>query len=403
MTSLLAFAPSQTLDRAEAAAEFLAARHQECDDQRRLTNDVAAKLREIGVIRMLQPKEFGGMEAHPVEFMRTILEIGSKNAGAGWVAGVVGVHPWQLGQCDPMLQQELWGEDPDVWIASPYAPIGRAKKVDGGYEFTGRWPFSSGTDNCDWVVLGGTIVDENGEPASPPQIRHFVLPRKDYTIHHDSWEVAGLASSGSKDVSVHKAFVPDHRVYDVADFQRGDRARAVEGRDIPLYRVPFSSIFPAAINTATLAMCEGMLASYIAYTKERKFRRPDGVTGEVKADPHHMYVLGEAAADIEAGRTVLLTEWEQIVDAVQKPGSFVSDEMRIRTRRSQVRAVRRAVDAVDRLFAICGGGSLQLTNPIQRFWRDTHAGMVHICNVADPIYQSYGRMTFGLQPHPVGW
>lgn len=392
--------PSVTLDRAEAAADYLAVRHANSDQERKLGDDVAAKLREVGVVRMLQPKEFGGQEAHPVEFMRTVMEIGRNHAGAGWVSGVVGVHPWQIAQCEPQLQAEIWGEDQDVWIASPYAPLGRARRVEGGYSFTGRWPFSSGTDYCDWAILGGTILGADGTPEG---VRHFVLPRSDYTIHHDSWEVAGLASSGSKDVSVDSVFVPDYRVYDADDFQRGKRAQMVEGRDIPLYRVPFSAIFPAAINAATLAMAEGALASYINYTRVRKFRTPDGGVKQTSADPHHLHVLGEAAADIEAGRAVLFSDWERIVDAVEKQGSFVSDEMRIVTRRSQVRAVRRAVDAVDRLFAISGGGSLQLSNPIQRFWRDTHAGMVHICSVADPVYQSYGRITFGQEPLPVGW
>lgn len=398
--NILSIAPSETLDRAEAAADFLAERSMESENQRRIGDEVASKLREIGVVRMLQPQEYGGEEAHPVEFMRTVLEIGSRHSGAGWVAGVVGVHPWQIAQCDPKLQSEIWGSDIDTWVASPYAPLGKARRVEGGYVFNGRWPFSSGTDECDWVILGGTIVGADGRPEG---VRHFVLPRADYTIHHDTWEVAGLAGSGSKDVSVHDAFVPDYRVYSVDAFQRGQRAREVEGRDIPLYRVPFSSIFPAAINTATLAMCEGALASYIEYTRQRKFRTPDGGIKETKADPHHLHVLGEAAADIDAGRTILFSDWERMVDAVAEPGSFVSDEMRIVTRRSQVRAVRRAVDAVDRLFAIAGGGSLQLTNPIQRFWRDTHAGMVHICSVADPVYQSYGRITFGQEPLPVGW
>src|SRR3954453_2037823 len=70
------------------------------------------QLRETGVIRLLQPTEYGGYEAHPVEFFETVLKVGSLCGSAGWVSGVVGIHPWQLGQWDKRLQQELWGEDP---------------------------------------------------------------------------------------------------------------------------------------------------------------------------------------------------------------------------------------------------------------------------------------------------
>jgi 3-hydroxy-9,10-secoandrosta-1,3,5(10)-triene-9,17-dione monooxygenase len=30
--------------------------------------------------------------------------------------------------------------------------------VNGGYQVSGRWPFSSGVDNCDWTMLAVTIL-----------------------------------------------------------------------------------------------------------------------------------------------------------------------------------------------------------------------------------------------------
>ncbi len=36
----------------------------------RLSDGNAKRVRDAGVIRMLQPKEFGGLEAHPREFAR---------------------------------------------------------------------------------------------------------------------------------------------------------------------------------------------------------------------------------------------------------------------------------------------------------------------------------------------
>ena len=52
---------------------------------------------------------------------------------AGWVAGIVGVHPWQLAMADPKVWQEVLGSDSDTWQASPYMPGGGATPVDGGY------------------------------------------------------------------------------------------------------------------------------------------------------------------------------------------------------------------------------------------------------------------------------
>ena len=122
------------------------------------------------------------------------------------------MHPYQLAYADPRVAEEIWADDVDTWIASPYAPQGVAKPVDGGYIFNGRWQFSSGTDHCDWIFLGAMHRRRRrADPMMPPQMLHMILPRKDYEIVEDSWDVVGLRGTGSKDVIVKDAFVPDYR------------------------------------------------------------------------------------------------------------------------------------------------------------------------------------------------
>ena len=103
-------------------------------------------LRASGGTRLLQAKDLGGFEAHPVDFVNWVMEVATHQPSAGWVAGVVGVHPWEISFMDPTLQGEIFGEDPDTWTASPYAPFGQATPVDGGFLLTGDWPYSTGTD-----------------------------------------------------------------------------------------------------------------------------------------------------------------------------------------------------------------------------------------------------------------
>ena len=66
-----------------------------------------------------------------------------------------------------------------------------------------------------------------------PEVRHFLLPRSDDEIVEDSWHVMGLSGTGSKDVRVTDAFVPEYRTLlqgALADGEYADR-RA----DAPLY------------------------------------------------------------------------------------------------------------------------------------------------------------------------
>ncbi|MCQ4152084.1 hydroxylase, partial [Rhodococcus qingshengii] len=136
----------QVLDNISQFADEIRADGVEGDKLMRLTDGSAKRLRDSGVIRMFQPKEFGGLEAHPREFAETAMAIGAMDGATGWVSGIVGVHPWELAFFDRKAQEEVWGTDPDTWMASPYAPMGVARPVEGGYILNGRWSFSSGTD-----------------------------------------------------------------------------------------------------------------------------------------------------------------------------------------------------------------------------------------------------------------
>lgn len=207
---------NEVLDRIDERAEELAAEGLVNEKLGRLSDAAAAILRETGAIKMLQPKTHGGLELHPREYGETVMRVASLDGATGWVNGVVGVHPWEVAFADPKVQDEIWGEDPDTWLASPYAPMGIARPVDGGYLFSGRWQFSSGTDHCQWIFLGGFVGDDAGTMAMPPRSLHLILPRSDYEIVEDSWDVVGLRGTGSKDVIVKDAFVPSYRTLDYA-------------------------------------------------------------------------------------------------------------------------------------------------------------------------------------------
>jgi len=392
MTAVLneteAAAATDVLTRIEALAEYFAANGRANEDAGQLTDEVAGKLKDTGVVRMLQPKRFGGMESHPVDFMKAVLAAGSADAATGWVAGVVGVHPHELAQADLRLQEELWGEDIDTWVASPYAPMGVARPVEGGYIFNGHWKFSSGTDHCQWVMIGGFVANPDGTP-NRGDIRHFCLPRADYEILQDSWQVMGLKGTGSKDLVVKDVFVPDYRVIAQDEIVSGTAARAL-GLDNPLYSIPRGVMFSGAIVTGTLAIAQGALGAALAFNS----RRVQMGGKQSSTDTFQLQAVGKAAADIQSSIYHVLGDFERVYDYAAT-GKTVPVEMRLEVRRNQVRATHRALAAVDDLFLHAGGGSLHLDQPLQRFWRDMHAGMNHIVNVAEPWYANWSLDYFG--------
>ncbi|WP_280305568.1 acyl-CoA dehydrogenase family protein [Nocardia neocaledoniensis] len=383
---------TKVLDNIAAIADQLRDQAPEAERLGQLPDATARLLKEAGPIRLLQPKKYGGFEAHPREFAETVMATAALDGASGWITGIVGVHPWQLAFADPKVQDEVWSDDHDTWIASPYAPTGIARPVEGGYIFNGRWQFSSGTDHCDWIFLGAMLGDSEGKMALPPTMLHMILPRADYTIVEDSWNVVGLKGTGSKDIIVKDAFVPDYRVMN-GDHVIDGTAQREYGVTETLFKMPWSTMFPLGISSAVVGIAEGALAAHLDYQRDRV-----GAQGTaVKDDPYVLFAIGEAAADINAARQELLSNVDRIFDLVDA-GKEISFAERAAVRRTQVRAAWRAVTAVDQIFARSGGNAMRMDKPLQRFWRDAHVGLAHAIHVPSTVYHASALSSLGIEP-----
>jgi 3-hydroxy-9,10-secoandrosta-1,3,5(10)-triene-9,17-dione monooxygenase len=383
----------QVVRRVEELAAQLAATAEKSERLGRLSDESVKLVREAGVMRLLQPADAGGYAAHPRDFAEAVMATARQCGSAGWVCGVGGVHQWEVALMDRRLQAEIWAGGQEPWIASPYAPQGVARPVDGGYLLSGHWNFSSGTDHCDWALLGALLGDADGRPVRPMKVLHVVLPRADYAIDEDSWDVIGLVGTGSKDVVAEDAFVPAYRTVDADEVAQGAAAAQRAGRDDALYKVPFWVIYPLGVTASVIGMAEGVLAAHVAY------QRGLAAGGNRKTDPYNAHAVSEAAADIAASRTQLLDDVSRIYDQADR-GRDVSAADRALSRRDQVRCAWRAVTAADQIFACSGGNAVRRGTPIQRFWRDAHVGLQHAIHAPGPVYRSAALNALGLPAEP---
>src|ERR1700752_5242443 len=385
----------RVIDRVMAMADQLRDQAAEAENIGRLTDDTVKLMKGAGLIRLLQPANYQGFQVHPREFAETVMATAALDPAAGWIVGVVGVHPYQLAYADPKVPAEVWADDVDTWMASPYAPQGVAKPINGGaggYIFNGRWQFSSGTDHCEWIILGAMLGDDKGIPLMPPQMLHMILPRKDYEIVEDSWNVVGLRGTGSKDVIVRDAFVPTYRTMAATKVMDGTAQREA-GMTEPLYLMPWSTMFPLGISAATIGIAEGALAAHLDYQRERV-----AATGTaIKDDPYVMYAVGEAAGDINAARQELLANADRIYDIVAS-GKEVSFADRAAGRRTQVRAVWRAVSAVGEIFARSGGNALRMDQALERDRGELHVGTLTAIPVPGTTYHASALNSLGIDP-----
>jgi 3-hydroxy-9,10-secoandrosta-1,3,5(10)-triene-9,17-dione monooxygenase len=385
--------PEEYLARVRALLPALRERAARAEKLRRLPDETFADFQEAGLLRALQPKRYGGYELDPGAFYQAVIEVGAVCGSSGWILGVLGVHNWHVAILPPRAQEDVWGEDDSIQLSTSLAPTGTVERVDGGFRIKGRWSFSSGCDHCQWAVLGGAAPPAS--PGEPPDLRVFLVPRRDYVID-DNWHVMGLCATGSKDIVVEDAFVPEYRTHSYRDaFALHHPGAAVN--DAPLYRLPFGLVFTYGIVAPAIGAAQGALMAF----REQAGRRVNVRDGSrAVEDPFMQYRLAEAAAEIDAARERMLADFAAMM-RLARAGAEIPLADRARYRWDSGKAMERSVRAVDLLFEASGGHGIFLDNPIQRAWRDVHAMRAHAGNNPERGSFIFARSEFGLPPQDI--
>jgi 3-hydroxy-9,10-secoandrosta-1,3,5(10)-triene-9,17-dione monooxygenase len=385
--------PDAYLARVRALLPVLRQRVSDAEQLRRLPDETFEDFQKAGLFRALQPKRYGGYELDPGTFYQAVIEVGTVCGSSAWILGVIGVHNWHLAILPPQAQDDVWGQDTSVQVSTSLAPTGTVERVDGGYRLHGRWSFSSGCDFCHWAVLGGIVPP--AESGQPPDARVFLVPRSDYVID-DNWLVMGLCATGSKDIVVSDAFVPEYRTHTYRDaFHLKHPGTAVN--DAALYRLPFGIIFPYGITAPAIGAALGALEAFREQSLKRINLRDQS---RVVEDPLVQYRLAEAAAEVGAARDRLLDNFADMM-RLARAGEEIPLAARARYRWDAGKAIEWSVQAVDRLFEASGGRGIFLSNPIQRAWRDVHAMRAHAGNSPERAAFVFSRSEFGLPPQDI--
>ncbi|WP_439685501.1 Flavin-dependent monooxygenase, oxygenase subunit HsaA [Cupriavidus oxalaticus] len=381
----------------EAAAQLrplVAQRARQTEIDRRVSAEVTGLLRDAGLYRVVQPKRFGGHELSLESLRRLAFELGQGCTSTGWCYGLSAAASWVLGMFPAEAQHDVWGQSPDVLIASCIAPTGKATPVDGGFRLQGRWSFGSNCDNAQWLSLGAMIEQEEGKPPRPV---FLLVPQGEYRIV-DTWHTVGLAGTGSKDIAIEDAvFVPAHRTVSFAEVLEQE-APGAHLHASPIYRLPFLSGFPPLLANPAVAALRGALDEFIASVAARATRGAFAGGGQSIAQFGHVQsavARGEAAVD--AAQLILQRDLQLATD-LAAAGTRLSAAQRITLRRGHAYAVQLCVEGINGLYDVVGGTGIQLDSGIQRAWRDINAVAHHISVNWQAVSTMYGQMRLGLPP-----
>ncbi|MEQ9464720.1 MAG: acyl-CoA dehydrogenase family protein [Haliea sp.] len=374
------------LAAARAMGPVLRERAAHCRAERKVPAETIADFQEAGFFKILQPEQWGGYAMDPQVFYSVGLEIAKHCMSSAWVLGVVAVHNWQLAVFDDRAAQDVWDKDTSVLISSSYAPVGKVTPVDGGYRLSGRWSFSSGSEHCQWAFLGA-VVPTPDAPFDMMNYRTFLVPISDYRIV-DNWDVVGLQGTGSHDIVVEDAFVPEHRTHRSLDGYRCDNpGNAVN--DAPLYRMPFMQVFVRAVCTATLGALQGSLENFIEVARTRR-------VGPVpmSSDPHARQLAADVKTAIEEMKLTMLRNFDAMMGCT-RAGEPIPVEDRVRYRYDSAVVADRCLELSGKMLKAAGSGGIRVGSDLLARHLDILASQAHVANHSTPFADNMGAVLFG--------
>lgn len=365
---------SEWIDRARKLGPELAeyaARH---DEDGTFVSESYQALRADGYCAALVPTELGGMGANVEEictFLRELAHYCPSTALAfSMHTHLVATTVWKHlhGQPGEALLRRVANEGLVLvstgagdWLESN----GRLEKVDGGYRYTAKKAFASGSPAGDVMISSGRYE----HPEKGPLVLHFSLPFSAEGVRvGDDWDAHGMRGTGSHTIHIDGAFVPDAAV----------AAERPQGAWVPAFDVLCTLAFPILMSPyAGLAEKATELALASAHTR--------------REDPDVQYLSGQLCNLLFQVRAI----WKAHVDNAENFDFAPDLERSSRSAQAKTSLAEVCIRTVEKAMEVGGGGAFYRRNRIEMLMRDVRAAPYHPLQPMRQLRFS-GRIALGL-------
>jgi alkylation response protein AidB-like acyl-CoA dehydrogenase len=384
---------SPVLRAAIGLTEQIRAASAEIERGRRLPAGIAAAMKDAGVFGMAMPRAWGGLEVDPLTQFRIIEALAMADGSVGWCAMIGCDGGYMTAFLDQDVGRAMY---PDLLMATAAAATttGQAVRVPGGYRVSGRFPFVSGSNHCEWLWLG-CVVHENGvarvDGNGVPQTRQCFVRLSECDIL-DTWHTTGLRGTGSNDVVVRDMFVEEARTFSFQD-------PALIKRPGPLYAFPF--LFIAKGAAPALGIARHAIDAVIESAATKPARRY--TIGErieaaklLRDDVYVQDAVGRAETRLAAARAyyfhVMGDLWVTLL-----AGRQPSERQVALFTAAYAHVVGVCVDVVQLVYKAAGGTAVYQKGPLDRCLRDVLTMNQHAIGTSR-TYEMAGRLLLGLEP-----
>ncbi|WHT21953.1 acyl-CoA dehydrogenase family protein [Crossiella sp. CA-258035] len=374
---------AELLARAAELRPLISDNAERGERDRRIPAETLDALVSAGLFRLVQPRAYGGHELSMTELLEVCATVAEADGGTGWVLTLCNTGAWVAGLFPERAQEELWGADPEALICGALPPTSTSRKVDGGHRLTGRWYWSSGSWHASWAMLGLPLTDDSGAVVD----QGIALVPKAELGFEDTWDMAGMQSTGSNCLIAEDVFVPAHRIVSLPKAVRGEL-----GVDHPRYRAGFGPTLTLVLTAPQLGMGRAALrivraaADTKAIASTTYARQTDSVAFQLQ--------LAEAATRIDTAHLHAFRAAADIDDAAAR-GVHPDLVTRARVRADTVWAIEQVRQAIELLLTAHGASGFAHSSALQRIWRDSAVAARHAVAVLPVGLEVYGKALLG--------
>jgi indole-3-acetate monooxygenase len=365
--------------------EIRAAAH-ETDQARRLPEHIVARMKQAGIFRMAMPRMWGGPELDPIMQTRVIEEVARADGSAGWCAMINSDGGYFSAYLDQDVARRMY-RDLDAPTGSQLVFSGQAESVDGGYRISGQWPFVSGCQHCEWILVGVNMM-ENGaarlRPDGGPE-RTVCFIRRDEGEVLDTWRTTGLRGSGSHDFAVRDLFLPAERAYGFPSKPRREGA---------LYAFPM--MFAYNVPGVALGIARNAIDTFVEIAESKVVTTSMLSARKImlRDEGYVQSIVARAEGLVGSARGYAYDRLEDIWRSILA-GDSPSPRQRALYRIAISHTHAACVEAVEMLYKAYGGSAVYESGPLDRHLRDVLTINQHTIGSLK-VYETAGKVLLGL-------
>ena len=356
----------------------------------RLSPSVVKALKEAGFYKLFLPKSLGGLEADPLTVAKVVEEVASHNTAAGWSLMVANTTLLMLSRIPEKGIDEIFGNDPDSFIAGTVHPPMMATRSEGGYVINGRNPLVSNVHEAQWLMVLALVI-ENGQPKmvdGHPEILGIYMKAGDCKII-DTWQVIGMHATDSNDIEAKDVFVPDQRVcYLMHEFKPGPHFEK------PLYHFPAAGgNIACLLAPVSLAVASNAINELKAIASKKT---PLGSMVPIRDRGVIQRKLGIAEALVRSSRAYLHEAIEKCWQ-ITSAGESVSLEAKAGLALAAAHTNQSCVQAVELMYTAAGSSGIYKRSKMAHYLSDAQVLRQHGF-MNESRYETAAQVFLGLPP-----